>query len=211
MQNLIHIGRYIFIPESKLSTNINFKFQFRQNHLKPKQSTYYALHFFVLVPRNFTTKNSSRGKQAKKSRNLLVKNVLKNSTIFDSYEFWEFEIVFFYTDILIGKVFLWRFFLEWKNPQFNFSSQNLGIEHNFYKWDGKETKILHLLFHWIWKKQLFTHFEILPKKPIFSLFSSSKFWYVVPRKVIHLDYWKNYSATSLQKISLFILLASAIR
>ena len=89
MQNLIHIGRYSFIPESKLSTNINFKFQFRQNHLKPKQSTYYALHFFVLVPRNFTTKNSSRGKQAKKSRNLLVKNVLKNSTIFDSYEFWE--------------------------------------------------------------------------------------------------------------------------
>ena len=89
MQNLIHIGRYSFIPESKLSTNINFKFQFRQNHLKPKQSTYYALHFFVLVPRNFTMKNSSRGKQAKKSRNLLVKNVLKNSTIFDSYEFWE--------------------------------------------------------------------------------------------------------------------------
>ena len=87
MQNLIHIGRYIFIPESKLSTNINFKFQFRQNHLKPKQSTYYALHFLVLVPRNFTTKNSSRGKQAKKSRNLLVKNVLKNSTIFDNYEF----------------------------------------------------------------------------------------------------------------------------
>ena len=117
MQNLIHIGRYSFIPESKLSTNINFKFQFRQNHLKPKQSTYYALHFFVLVPRNFTTKNSSRGKQAKKSRNLLVKNVLKNSTIFDSYEFWEkslkkilFEIVFFYTDILIGKVVLWLFF-----------------------------------------------------------------------------------------------------
>ena len=37
------------------------------------------------------------------------------------------------------------FFLEWgewKNPQFNFSSQNLSIERNFFKWDGKETKIL---------------------------------------------------------------------
>ena len=41
---------------------------------------------------------------------------------------------------------------EWKNPQFNFSSQNLSIERNFFKWDGKETKILHLLFHRIWKK-----------------------------------------------------------
>ena len=47
------------------------------------------------------------------------------------------------------------FFLEWnewKNPQFNFSSQYLSIERNFFKWDGKETKILHLLFHRIWKK-----------------------------------------------------------
>ena len=46
------------------------------------------------------------------------------------------------------------FFLEWKewkNPQFNFSNQNLSIERNFFKWDGKETKKLHLLFHRIWK------------------------------------------------------------
>ena len=47
------------------------------------------------------------------------------------------------------------FFLEWnewKSPQFNFSSKNLSIELNFFKWDGKETKILHLLlFHRIWK------------------------------------------------------------
>ena len=50
------------------------------------------------------------------------------------------------------------FFLEWnewKNPQFNFSSQNLSIERNFFKWDGKETKISHLLFHRIWKKFFF--------------------------------------------------------
>ena len=44
---------------------------------------------------------------------------------------------------------------KWKNPQFKFSSQNLSIELNFFKWDGKKTKILHLLFHRIWKK-LFT-------------------------------------------------------
>ena len=41
---------------------------------------------------------------------------------------------------------------EWKNPQFNFSSQDLSIEGNFFKWDGKVTKIWHLLFHRIWKK-----------------------------------------------------------
>ena len=40
---------------------------------------------------------------------------------------------------------------EWKNPQFNFSSQDLSIERNFFKWDGKVTKISHLLFHRIWK------------------------------------------------------------
>ena len=30
---------------------------------------------------------------------------------------------------------------EWKNPHFNFSSQNLSIERNFFKWDGKISKI----------------------------------------------------------------------
>ena len=40
---------------------------------------------------------------------------------------------------------------EWKNPQFNFSSQYLSIERNFFKWDGKVTKISHLLFHRMWK------------------------------------------------------------
>ena len=44
------------------------------------------------------------------------------------------------------------FFHEWKNPQFNFLSQNLSLERNFFKWDGKVTKIWHLLFHRIWKK-----------------------------------------------------------
>ena len=38
-----------------------------------------------------------------------------------------------------------------KNPQFNFSSQNLSIERNFFKWYGKVTKWWHLLFHRIWK------------------------------------------------------------
>ena len=41
---------------------------------------------------------------------------------------------------------------EWKNPQINFSSQDLSIERNFLKWDDeKGTKISHLLFHRIWK------------------------------------------------------------
>ena len=43
---------------------------------------------------------------------------------------------------------------EWKNPQLNFSSQNLSIEHNCFKWDGKLTKIWHndtYFSHRIWK------------------------------------------------------------
>ena len=60
------------------------------------------------------------------------------------------EIVIFYTEILTGKV--------WKNPQFNFSSQDLSIERNFFKWDGKITKKKHPLFHRIWKKNI-THHE----------------------------------------------------
>ena len=58
-----------------------------------------------------------------------------------------------------------EFFLEWnewKNPQFNFSSQILSIERNFFKWDGKETKISHLLFNRIWKN----YFEIPAFLPI---------------------------------------------
>ena len=50
-------------------------------------------------------------------------------------------------EILTEKLFFHFvvFFQEWKeckNPQFNFSSQDLGIlEGNFFKWDGKVTKI----------------------------------------------------------------------
>ena len=47
---------------------------------------------------------------------------------------------------------------EWKNPQFNFSSQYLSIERNFFKWDGKVTKISHLLFHRIRKNFFFFYF-----------------------------------------------------
>ena len=56
------------------------------------------------------------------------------------------------------------FFLEWnewKNPQFNFSSQNLSIERNFFKWDGKVTKISHLLFHRIWKITISTSMHVI--------------------------------------------------
>ena len=45
------------------------------------------------------------------------------------------EIVIFYTEILTGKVVLWCFsqVKRVKNPQFNFSSQNLSLECNFFK------------------------------------------------------------------------------
>ena len=78
-----------------------------------------------------------------------------------------FEIVIFY----IEKSCFVVFFHEWnecKNPQLNFLSQNLSIECNFFKWDGKVTKIKHLLLHRIWKKY-FPYFETLHfKKNIFS-------------------------------------------
>ena len=47
---------------------------------------------------------------------------------------------------------------EWKSPQFNFSCQDLSIECNFFKWDGKVTRYhtcfsiefgKKLLLHWI--------------------------------------------------------------
>ena len=44
---------------------------------------------------------------------------------------------------------------EWKNPQLNFLSQNISLEGNFFKWDGKVTKISHPLFHRIWKNIFF--------------------------------------------------------
>ena len=81
------------------------------------------------------------------------------------------ELVISYTEILTGKLVLWSFF-EWnerKTPQFNFSSQNLSIEHNFFKWDGNETKILHLLFHRIWKRFLFDWFYSPPHVEFFEM------------------------------------------
>ena len=74
-------------------------------------------------------------------------------------ELWIFtNILIFYTENLTGKVVLWCFFsceTNGKNPQFNFSFQNLHLERNILEWDGKETKILHLLFHRIWKNTFF--------------------------------------------------------
>ena len=43
-------------------------------------------------------------------------------------------------DNYIGKVLLWCFFMSGKNPQNNFSSQNLCIKRIFFKWNGKVTK-----------------------------------------------------------------------
>ena len=62
-------------------------------------------------------------------------------------------LTFFYATKKISYFLYWNFdekswsvvffheWNEWKNPQFNFSSQNLRIERNFFKWDRKLTKI----------------------------------------------------------------------
>ena len=66
---------------------------------------------------------------------ILYKNMQMQSQFVNSYFLhWNFDwkscfVVFFLE---------WN---EWKNPQFNFSCQNLSIERNFFKWDGKVTKI----------------------------------------------------------------------
>ena len=66
--------------------------------------------------------------------------------IFDLFfTIFRWKIVIFYTEILMRKDVLWCFFtskMSGKNPQFNFSRQNLSLERNFFKWDGKVTKIM---------------------------------------------------------------------
>ena len=88
------------------------------------------------------------------------------------------------------------FFLEWnewKNPQFNFSSQNLSIEHNFFKWDGKLTKIWYLLFHRIWKNQ---YEPSLDSDPLLLDYSSLKLaisssnWYLLLLIIPNLAYFE---------------------
>ena len=73
------------------------------------------------------------------------------------------------------------------NPQINFSRQNLSIECNFFKWDGKVTKISHLLFHRIWKKICvvwFSHFTLKWRVKVF-LSTLSKYQ-ILHEKVISL-------------------------
>ena len=55
-----------------------------------------------------------------------------------------------------GKSCFMVFFLKWKihNSTFPVNIFRLSLEHNFFKWDGKVTKIWHLVFfHRIWKNQ----------------------------------------------------------
>ena len=54
-----------------------------------------------------------------------------------------------------------------KSTKFNFSSQNLRIECNFFKWDGKVTKIWYLFFHRIRKKWIFIH-NFINYRPTFN-------------------------------------------
>ena len=82
------------------------------------------------------------------------------------------EVISFFTETLTIKICI-AFFLnwnEWKNSQFNFSTQDLSIELNFFKWDGNVTKILHLLFHRIWKKTFNVDFYFSGEDPDFALF-----------------------------------------
>ena len=76
------------------------------------------------------------------------------------------------------QIALWSFFILGKNHNLNFSCQNLSIEDNFFKLDGKVTKIRHLHLHRIWKKFIFySHFVSCRK---------IKFCFVK----LHLDSWK---------------------
>ena len=79
------------------------------------------------------------------------------------------KIVIFYTEILTRKVvILWSFFIE-KNEKIHKSTsrvKNLSTEWNFFKWDGKVSKIWHLLFHRIWKKKWTNLFFLCRPEPI---------------------------------------------
>ena len=80
------------------------------------------------------------------------------------------------------------FFLEWnkwKNPQINFSRQNLSIEHNLFKWDGKVTKISHLLFHRIWKKMFFYRQKAIDAdKKVYVFGINSKYLYAYTGHIV---------------------------
>ena len=60
---------------------------------------------------------------------------------------------------------------EWKNPQFNFSSQNLSIEHNFFQMRCKSKQYMTPTFpKRIWKILLFTFLlPILTYLPILKI------------------------------------------
>ena len=66
----------------------------------------------------------------------------RNTWLISTLKFWREKL-------FCGNFHEWN---EGKNPQFNFSSENLSVQCNFFKWDGKVTKIWHQLFHRIWKK-----------------------------------------------------------
>ena len=101
-------------------------------------------------------------------------DLCQSGHVSDGYFFhWNFEekswfVLFFMSETCRNSFFLyWNFdkncyfvvffqeLNECKNLQFNFSSQNFSLERNFFKWDGKVTKIWHLLFHRIWKNNYF--------------------------------------------------------
>ena len=84
--------------------------------------------------------NSKRSKHHHSTGSLCFTIIFLNEWINSYFLHWNFD----------WKSCFVVFFHEWnelKNPQFNFFSQDISIERNFFKWGGKVTKILHLLFH----------------------------------------------------------------
>ena len=86
-------------------------------------------------------------------------NWMQINGFLENWTWKEEKIVISYTKFFEKKSCFVGFFYEKrtinKNQQFNFLSQNLSLESNYFKWDGKETKIYmrRLLFHRIWREK----------------------------------------------------------
>ena len=110
-----------------------------------------------------------------KSRKKLLSRLLRyesNNSYFLHWNFdWKSCFVVFFLE--------WN---EWKNPQFNFLSQNLSIECNFFKWEWKK----HFkgfppffLAHFVNEHLHFTSFYFMYTVNFFSSqsFSICQYWY----------------------------------
>ena len=134
----------------------------------------------------------------KKPASQVIKNIVRHTNSYFLY--WNFAwkscfVVFFLK---------WN---EWKNPQFNFSSQNLSIERNFFKWDGKETKILHLHFHRFWKNS-FLHCFLKLEKCVWNRWGKKINFSSQNSSVHFVGGWREYTRFAVSFSPLFIGKAS---